>query len=60
MDILWIVHTVLWLLAPTPSASVSSFEERARAEREEMLDLMKQRIEEANRPKARLSTLQAR
>ena len=53
MDSLWIVHTVLWLLAPTPSASISSFEERARAEREEMLDLMKQRIEEANRPKAK-------
>merc|ERR1711970_1180383 len=38
-------------MSPTASSTLSSFEDRVRAERGEMLDLMKQRIEEANRPK---------
>ena len=53
------VHVVMWLLAPVgSSSSITSFEERARAEREEMLDLMKQRIEEANRPVVKSAELE--
>merc|ERR1712106_155753 len=43
----------------TDSSTLASFEERARAERGEVLELMKQRIEEANRPKAQSPELTA-